>query len=82
MVEDSVDYNSLKATLELTDGNLASHIKALEKEEYIKIEKSFLGKKPNTTYQITKRGKLAFDAHLNALEKMINQVQPTKKIKK
>jgi DNA-binding MarR family transcriptional regulator len=78
MVEDSIDYNALKSTLELTDGNLASHIKALEKEAYIEVKKSFLGRKPNTSYTITKLGRKAFTSHLNALENMINQVQSNK----
>ena len=67
----SYDFNSLKDLLQITDGNLASHIKALEKEEYISITKSFIGKKPNTQYAITKKGKTAFKKHLQALENLI-----------
>ena len=70
-VNDKVDFNSLKEFLDLTDGNLASHIKALEKEEFIGVKKSFVGKKPNTKYFMTKAGKLAFNVHLEALEKLI-----------
>ncbi|WP_423146643.1 winged helix-turn-helix domain-containing protein [Rubrolithibacter danxiaensis] len=70
-VNDRLDFNTLKEYLDVTDGNLASHMKALEKEEFIGIEKSFIGKKPNTKYFITKEGKKAFDDHLNALEKLI-----------
>lgn len=66
-----LDFNSLKELLNLTDGNLASHIKALEKEEFIGIEKSFIGKKPNTKYYITKEGKIAFKNHIIALEKLV-----------
>ena len=69
----SYDFNSLKDLLQITDGNLASHIKALEKEEYINITKSFIGKKPNTQYAITKKGKNAFKKHLQALENLIKQ---------
>lgn len=65
------DFNSLKKLLELTDGNLASHIKALEKEEYIVIEKSFIGKKPNTQYSASSKGRKAFIDHLEALETLI-----------
>jgi DNA-binding MarR family transcriptional regulator len=68
---ETLDFNSLKEYLEVTDGNLASHIKALEKEEFIGVEKSFIGKKPNTRYYITNSGKKAFDEHLEALEKFI-----------
>jgi DNA-binding HxlR family transcriptional regulator len=70
-VNNWLDFNSLKEYLELTDGNLASHIKALEKEEFIGVEKSFIGKKPNTRYFITKVGNKAFNDHLEALEKFI-----------
>ena len=70
-VNDMLDFNALKEYLDITDGNLASHIKALEKEEFVGIKKSFVGKKPNTKYFMTKEGKKAFDDHLKALEKLI-----------
>ena len=70
-VNDVLDFNALKEYLDVTDGNLASHIKALEKEEFIGVEKSFVGKKPNTRYFMTKEGKKAFNNHLEALEKFI-----------
>lgn len=72
MVNETVDFSTLKEILGVTDGNLASHIKGLEKVNYIKVEKQFIGKKPNTTYSITKLGKLEFQKHINALEKLIN----------
>ena len=71
VVNDTLDFNALKEYLDVTDGNLASHIKALEKEVFIGVEKSFVGKKPNTRYFITKEGKKAFNAHLEALEFLI-----------
>ena len=70
-VNDMLDFNTLKDYLDVTDGNLASHLKGLEKEEFISIEKSFVGRKPNTKYFITKGGKKAFNDHLTALEKLI-----------
>ena len=70
-VNDMLDFNSLKDYLDVTDGNLASHLKALEKEEFIGVEKSFVGRKPNTKYFMTKEGKKAFENHLKALEKLI-----------
>jgi len=73
MVNDRYDFNSLKELLDTTDGNLASHLKALEKEEYILVHKSFLGRKPNTNYEATENGKKAFKQHLEALEKLIKQ---------
>lgn len=71
-VNDTLDFNSLKEYLQVTDGNLASHLKALEKEEYIAVEKSFIDKKPNTRYSITPIGKKAFNDHLAALEGLIH----------
>ena len=70
-VNDQFDFNALKEFLEVTDGNLASHLKGLEKEEYIGVKKSFVGRKPNTCYFITRKGKRAFDEHLQTLEKLI-----------
>jgi DNA-binding MarR family transcriptional regulator len=71
MVNDEVSYNVLKELLGVTDGNLASHIKALEEHKLLKVNKGFIGRKTNTTYQITKLGDKAFRAHLDALEDMI-----------
>ena len=71
MVEDKVDFNTLKETLQLTDGNLASHLRALEEAAYLRMEKQFVGRKPNTTYQATHAGRKAFKSHLNALEQLI-----------
>ncbi len=70
-VNDTLDFNSLKEYLDLTDGNLASHLKGLEKEEFIGVEKSFVGRKPNTKYFMTQAGKKAFENHLSALEELI-----------
>ena len=71
MVNDWIDYNALKELLELTDGNLASNIASLEKHEYLEIKKEFVGKKTKTSYQITAKGKKAFQAHLQALENFL-----------
>lgn len=72
MVNDSVDFTKLKELLGVTDGNLASHTKALEKVDFIKVEKQFIGRKPNTKYYATKLGKIEFKKHIDALEKLIN----------
>lgn len=71
MVNEAMDFNTLKRTLDLTDGNLASHIAALENEGYVKVTKEFVGKKPLTTYALTVSGGKAFTEHLDALEKLI-----------
>lgn len=75
MVHDSMEFNKLKEALELTDGNLASHIGVLEKKRYIKVKKTFVGKKPRTTYSATPSGRKAFTGHLDALEKLIKNSQ-------
>ena len=67
------DFNGLKELLNVTDGNLASHLKALEKANYIRVVKQFIGRKPNTTYYVTREGKKAFNQHLNALEMLISR---------
>jgi len=72
MVNDTVDFNALKELLGLTDGNLASHLKALEQQEIILVSKEFIGRKPSTTYQATEQGRDLFRLHLSALEKIIN----------
>lgn len=71
-VNDMLDFTSLKEYLDVTDGNLASHLKALEKEGFITVEKSFVQRKPNTKYSMTKAGKETFEAHIAALESLIN----------
>jgi len=73
MVNDFIDFGTLKEQLQITDGNLASHLSALEKLQYIEVKKQFIGKKPNTSYAVTIAGKKAFSEHLTALEKLIKQ---------
>jgi hypothetical protein len=71
VVNDWVSYKELKNLLDLTDGNLASHVTALEKLDYLEVKKQFIGKKPLTTYRITKTGKISFEQHIEGLEKLI-----------
>ncbi len=74
LVNDWVEFVELKETLNVTDGNLASHLTALEKLEFIEVRKQFIGKKPNTSYSVTAAGRKAFNEHLNALEKLIRGI--------
>ena len=74
IVNDAINFNELKELLNITDGNLASHLKALEENGFIKVEKGFIGRKKNTTYRITKTGEKAFKSHIAALEKMIKSI--------
>ena len=71
MVNDAVDFLALKELLDVTDGNLASHISALEKLEYIAVKKEFIGKKTRTSFVVTKLGRIEFNHHLKALEDLI-----------
>lgn len=74
MVNDSMSFNALKELLSLTDGNLATHLRALEESGYIAVQKQFIGRKPNTTYSATDAGRQAFSDHLNALEEFIKNL--------
>ncbi|HLF64487.1 MAG TPA: transcriptional regulator [Saprospiraceae bacterium] len=71
LVNDFVDFNSLKHLLDVTDGNLASHLKSLEKHDYITVRKEFLDRKPNTKYTVTKSGRNAFVKHIKAIEQLL-----------
>lgn len=73
VVNDWVEFGTLKEMLDITDGNLASHISALEKADYVQVRKQFVGKKPNTSYAVTKQGRKAFNEHLDALEQLLKQ---------
>ena len=73
MVNDSADFGTIKEQLQITDGNMASHLNALEKLKYISVKKQFIGKKPNTSYATTVAGKKAFSLHLDALEQLIKK---------
>lgn len=75
VVNDSMDFNGLKTTLNVTDGNLASHMALLEKNRYVSVSKRFVGRKPLTTYAATASGRRAFAQHLDALEQLIRQTQ-------
>ncbi len=74
-VNETLAFNDLKELLQLTDGNLASHLKTLEDNEYITVKKGFIGRKTNTTYSITEKGKQAFQEHLEVLKKLIRQMK-------
>ena len=75
MVNESVSFNDLKSMLEVTDGNLATHLVTLEGEGFLKVHKGFIGRKTNTTYSVTKAGEKAFSDHIGALEKMIRGIK-------
>lgn len=74
MVNTEVNFNELKELIQVTDGNLASHLKTLEETGYLKVKKGFIGRKTNTTYAVTKAGEKAFKSHLDALEQIIKNI--------
>ncbi len=71
IVNESLNFSSLKELLEVTDGNLATHLKFLEKCKYVESHKEFLNKKPNTSYSVTAIGHDAFVKHIKAIERML-----------
>lgn len=71
VVNEYIDFKSLKDLLDVTDGNLASHLKSLEKSHYITFRKEFLDRKPNTKYSVTPEGREAFVKHIKAIEQLI-----------
>lgn len=73
IVNDWIEFSEMKALLNVTDGNLASHSNALEKAQYIEIKKEFVGKKPKTSYRITQSGREAFTEHINSLEQLLKK---------
>jgi DNA-binding MarR family transcriptional regulator len=75
MVNDEMSFNDLKQMMEVTDGNLATHLVTLEESGFIKVFKGFIGRKTNTTYSITRTGQKAFRDHIAALEQMIKGIK-------
>jgi DNA-binding MarR family transcriptional regulator len=74
MVGEDISFNDLKGVIDVTDGNLATHLKTLEESGFIKVQKGFIGRKTNTTYSVTKAGEKAFRSHLDALEQIIKNL--------
>jgi len=72
VVNEWVDFNTLKELLDTTDGNLASHLKALEEKQFVKMKKQFIGRKPRTSYQVTETGRSLFTLHIEALENLFS----------
>ena len=73
VANDSYDFTSLKELLNITDGNLATHIKALEREKYILVNKSFVDRKPSTRYRASEKGRNAFKKHIDALDALVRE---------
>jgi len=73
VVNEWVDHARLKELLGVTDGNLASHLAALEELKYVQVRKRFVGKRPNTSYKVSVSGAKAFRAHIDAIERLIHK---------
>jgi len=70
---DELPFKALKEALEVTDGNLSSHLSKLEKENYITIDKTFEGKRPKTVLKIAPTGRKAFETYIEALKQFIEE---------
>ena len=68
---DAVTFAELKALLDMTDGNLSVHLRVLEDAGFVSIEKSFVGRKPQTTAKLTRKGKIAFEHYVQVLEEIV-----------
>ena len=68
---EQLEFNKLKALLSATDGNMATHLGALEKAGYIAVQKDFVGKKPRTRVSLTRAGRKAFDRHVAYLKDLL-----------
>lgn len=70
---EEAEFNFLKENVHATDGNLSVHLKKLEEAEYVSVKKEFIERKPRTAYSLTRKGRKAFEAYLDHLEKMIKK---------
>jgi DNA-binding MarR family transcriptional regulator len=68
----SADFTHLKGKLQATDGNLSVQLRKLEDAAYVRIEKGFNGKKPQTTIFLTDAGRAAFIAYLEAMRRLVD----------
>lgn len=67
-----LEFTELRRLLEVTDGNLGTHLSTLEKAGYVEIEKSFVAKKPRTRVSLTRAGRRAFEAHVQYLRDILH----------
>jgi len=66
------EFSVIKNKLQATDGNLSANLRKLEEAGYIEVEKIFVGRKPQSRYSITDKGRSAFENYISNLEKLIN----------
>jgi DNA-binding HxlR family transcriptional regulator len=70
---EEAEFNFLKEKVKATDGNLSVHLRKLEDSGYINSKKEFIDRKPKTTYKLTAKGRKAFEAYIEQLEKIIGK---------
>ena len=71
-----LSFTEMRDALAMTDGNLTTHIKALQQEGYVAIAKSYQNRRPLTTCSLTTAGRKAFAEYINLLEKIVRQNKP------
>ncbi|MBI2417818.1 MAG: transcriptional regulator [Ignavibacteriales bacterium] len=70
---EQADFTFLREKVNTTDGNLSIHLKKLEGADYITVKKEFINRKPSSTYGLTEKGKLAFEAYILRLEQLLKK---------
>ena len=71
-----LSFTELRDALTMTDGNLTTHIRALQQEGYISVTKSYQNNRPLTTCSLTTPGRKAFADYINLLEQIVRQNRP------
>ena len=71
-----LSFTELRDAAEMTDGNLTTHIRALQQEGYVSVAKSYQNNRPLTTCSLTVAGRKAFAEYINLLEKIVRQHKP------
>src|SRR5262245_6320339 len=77
----ALDFTDLRRRLGVTDGALGSHLLKLEEAGYVACKKSFVGRRPRSTYRLTSDGRRAFSNYLDALQKLIDAVEQARRPK-
>ncbi|MFC7058161.1 transcriptional regulator [Halovenus salina] len=68
-------FTEVADALDVTEGNLSSHLQTMEDEEAVLVEKEFVDRKPQTTYELTEEGERLFEDHVETLEALIDGLE-------
>ena len=74
-LDKELDFTTLKKRLRVTDGSLGVHLQKLEKIDYIRSKKTFVKRRPKTTYRLTTRGKRALAEYLESMQKLLDAIE-------